>query len=148
MELGINAHNGAHLSECVFTPVLHGFPDTIRTGKSSHTACGHLAVRLTRRANTVRARSRSTLKSVGDPAATAPAGPLTVTRVRELADAVVATRQPRDPNPNYVDGLQPLRHANAGHLHNDLHHPQTEGHNTIVHRFTALTSWQMYDSDD
>jgi GDSL-like Lipase/Acylhydrolase family len=137
IKTGINIINGDFMRERVFAPVLHGFLDTIREGKAttpillvSPIFCPSAEHRP---GPTIPNASGKFVTLTGHEVIQN--GCMTLTRVRELIQEVVAVRQREgDTNLHYLSGLQLFGEADAADLPDDLH-PNPVGYARMGERF-------------
>lgn len=137
IKTGINIINGDFMRERVFAPALHGFLDTIREGKT--TAPILLVSPIF--CPSAEHRPGPTIPNAAGKFVTLTGheviqnGCLTLTRVRELIQEVVAVRQRAgDTNLHYLNGLQLFGEADAVDLPDDLH-PNPAGYARMGERF-------------
>ncbi|WP_182357262.1 SGNH/GDSL hydrolase family protein [Tomitella gaofuii] len=143
LEVGINLVNADVMRMRAFTPLLHGFLDTIREGhpdtplllvSSPHCAMhedtpGPAAIDF--------GDGVMRYRATGNPAE-ARAGKLTLRTIREETERIVAQRSGDDPHIHYLDGLElfgaedEVRHPLADNLH-----PGPEAHALMAERFGA-----------
>lgn len=134
LKVGINIINGDTFRERTFVPALHGFLDTVREGHpdtpivlitpiicpTAEEAAGPTLLQPDGRFTT---KERPAETSVGA---------LSLTKVRELVEKVVAVRQ--DPKLHLVDGLTLFGEADVADLYDGLH-PNAAGYLRMADRF-------------
>ncbi|WP_242474354.1 GDSL-type esterase/lipase family protein [Tomitella cavernea] len=143
LEVGINLVNADVMRMRAFTPLLHGFLDTIREGhpdtplllvSSPHCAMhedtpGPAAMDF--------GDGGMRYRATGDPAE-ARAGKLTLRTIREETRWIVEQRAKTDPHLHYLDGLTLFGAADeARHPLADNLHPGPEAHALMAERFSA-----------
>jgi len=142
LKVGINVINMDSMRERVFVPALHGFLDTIREGQP------HTPIVLVSPIYCPSAESRPgpTFPDAQGKFVTLTGheemqdGCLTLTRVREIIEGVVAARRREgDANLRYLNGLELFGAADAADLPDDLH-PNPPGYRRMGERFAAHLS--------
>ncbi|QXJ25165.1 lipase [Actinomadura graeca] len=133
LKVAVNVQNLDSLKVRTFGPVLHGFLDTVRDGHP-HTP---LLVVSPIFCPTAEHRAGPTVQDAtgryvakGD---TSPSA-LSLVRMRELIEEVVAVRADGDPRLAYLDGRSLFGAADAGDLYDGLH-PNADGYRRIGERF-------------
>ena len=137
IKTGINIINGDFMHERVFAPALHGFLDTIREGKANTPILLISPIFCP----SAEHRPGPTIPNAVGKFVTLTGheviqnGCMTLTRVRELIQEVVAVRQRLgDTNLHYLNGLQLFGEADAVDLPDDLH-PNPVGYARMGERF-------------
>ncbi len=140
IKTGINIINGDFMRERVFAPALHGFLDTIREGKATTPILLVSPIFCP----SAEHRPGPTVPNAAGKFVTLTGhdviqnGCMTLTRVRELIQEVVAVRQRLgDTNLHYLNGLQLFGEADAVDLPDDLH-PNPVGYARMGERFAKL----------
>lgn len=139
LKTGINIVNMDSMRERIFSPLLHGFLDTIREGKPdvpivmiSPIFCPDAEDNPGPTIQNAEGKSRTALRPPE-----LSMGSLSLKRIRELITQVVkARRTAGDGNLHYVDGLSLFGPADAGDLPDDLH-PNPAGYVRIGERFAT-----------
>lgn len=134
LKVGINVQNLDSLKERTFVPALHGFLDTVRDGHPRTP----LLVASPIICPTSEDRAGPTVQDeTGRYHATGAEGTgLTLRRIRELIDDVVAAREDDDPYLRHLDGRSLFGPDDAGDLYDGLH-PNADGYRRIGERFHA-----------
>ena len=140
LKAGINVVNADSLKERTFAPALHGFIDTVRDGKPetpflvvSPIVCPSAE---DRPGPTIPREDRVFTTIPGHDELRP--GSLTLRRMREIIEAVVAARRAaRDANLHYLDGLELFGEADVGDLPDALH-PNGDGYVRMGERFAWL----------
>lgn len=138
-KIGINVVNEASFTARTFTPVVHGFLDTVREGHPvtpivviSPIACPvqeqHPGP--TQFDSRGRAHHPDVARSPGD-------GLLTLVDIRAALVSIVVGRRRTDPNMWYLDGRSLLGEADVAYLVDGLH-PDAAGYLAIADTFVAL----------
>ena len=140
LKAGINVINADSLKKRTFAPALHGFIDTVRDGKPetpflvvSPIVCPSAE---DRPGPTIPREDRVFTTIPGHDELRP--GSLTLRRMREIIEAVVAARRAaRDANLHYLDGLELFGEADVGDLPDALH-PNGDGYVRMGERFARL----------
>jgi hypothetical protein len=136
LEVGPNIVMESTFTRRTFVPALAGFLDTIRDGhpETPLYVVSPIVARLLERASGplgIDEAGNLTTQSVDDDAG----WPLlSLERVRELTEKVVASHAENDPNVVYVDGLELFGPEDIGDLA-DGFHPTPQGYETLGRRF-------------
>jgi hypothetical protein len=144
LKVGINPVNGDTLRARTFTPAVHGFLDTIRDG---HPTTPILLVSPI----SCPVHESAPGPTIPDPAGGVMAAPspsgrpgaLTLARIRELLEDVVAKRGDRALE--YLDGRLLLGPNDVHHLHDKLH-PDAAGYRLMGSRFAALARERRWNA--
>tara|TARA_R110002072_G_scaffold7773_4_gene41507 strand:- start:4194 stop:5324 length:1131 start_codon:yes stop_codon:yes gene_type:complete len=140
IKAGINIINMDSMRERIFTPLLHGFLDTIRDKKPKAPILLASPIYCPSAEHhpgpTIPDKNGKFVVIPGHQAVRRES--LTLTRVRKLMSELVEARQ--DPNLYYIDGLTLFGVQDAGDLLDDLH-PNPEGYIRMGHRFSKKVNF-------
>jgi hypothetical protein len=139
IKTGINVINMDSMKERIFEPALHGFLDTIREGKPDHPVLLISAIYCpcaeTNPGPTIPNAEGKFITIGGHDEVRK--GCMTLSRTREILEAVTASRQ--DKNLHYIDGRTLFGESDAADLPDDLH-PNPEGYIRMGERFADIAS--------
>jgi hypothetical protein len=136
IKTGINIVNMDSMRERIFSPLLHGFLDTIREGKPN-TPIVLISPIFCPCAEDHPGPTIPNAEGKFDVIKGSPdlrGGSMSLSRIRELITAVVETRNQRDRNLYYLNGLELFGSADAADLPDDLH-PNPAGYVRMGERF-------------
>ncbi|WP_394525520.1 SGNH/GDSL hydrolase family protein [Paenarthrobacter nicotinovorans] len=144
LKLGINVVNSAAYRTRTFTPVVHGFLDTIREGHSETpivlTSPIHCPVHEDAPGPTIFERGKA---RASDIPRTPHDGQLTLSDIRSALEAVRDIRSKSDPNLYFLDGTRLLGADDSEHLPDCLH-PDNEGYAMMGERFASIASSALW----
>ncbi len=138
LKLGINIVNGDTMRERTFVPAVHGFLDTIRERRPDTP----ILIVSPIFCPSAEDAPGPTIPGEDGKFTTIPGsaiirnGCLTLRRIRELLEGVVAVRSAHDPNLHYLDGLSLFGPDDIDDLP-DLLHPNAAGYRRMGERFAA-----------